>query len=74
MTLLLEKAIDIIRNLPDQRQDELAVALFAAAGAGADELSEPALRAVQDGLEDVRAGRFADPSEIETIFARHRRA
>ena len=74
MTLLLEKAIDIIRNLPDQRQDELAVALFAAAGAGAAELSEPELRAVQDGLEDVRAGRFANPSEIETIFTRHRHA
>lgn len=74
MTRLLEKAIDIIRNLPDQRQDELAVALFAAAGAGGVDLSEAELRAVQDGLEDVRAGRFADPSDIEAIFARHRRA
>ncbi|MET3614707.1 putative transcriptional regulator [Rhizobium aquaticum] len=74
MTRLLEKAIDIIRNLPDQRQDELAVALFAAAGAGAVDLSEAEFIAVQEGLEDVRAGRFADPSEIEAIFARHRRA
>ena len=74
MTRLLEKAIDIIRNLPDQRQDELAVALFAAAGAGKAHLSQAELTAVQGGLEDVRAGRFADPSEIEAIFARHRRA
>lgn len=74
MTRLLEKAIDIIRNLPDHRQDELAIALFAAAGAGEVDLSEAELAAVQDGLEDVRADRFADASEIETIFARHRRA
>lgn len=74
MTRLLEKAIDIIRNLPDQRQDELAVALFAAAGAGEVDMSEAELAVVQDGLADVGADRFADPSEIEAIFARHRRA
>ena len=74
MTRLFEKAVDIIRNLPDQRQDELAVALFAAASADDIDLSQGELTAVQQGLEDVRAGRFAETSEIEAIFARHRNA
>ena len=71
MTEKLDQAIAAVRRLPPERQDEIAELLEAvateAAGYAPDQLF-----AIDEGLADAEAGRFADASDIEAIFARFR--
>ncbi len=72
MTSKIDQAIEDVRKLPKERQDEIADILSAMT---AEVPTTPELlAAVDEGIEDADAGRFADPSAIEALFARFRRA
>jgi hypothetical protein len=70
MTGLLEKAIAVIRELPEARQDEIANLLLFEAGEKTLSLTAEENRAVDEGLADAAAGRFATPEAISRIFGR----
>jgi len=72
MTSLLKLAIEKLEKLSPERQDELARMLLDAADSEIYVLSKAERAAVEEGLADVRAGRFASDEEVEAIFARHR--
>jgi len=72
MTKLLEKAMETVRALPSDSQDEIARAmLLLAAQDGEPEPVDPShLPAVLKGLEQARRGEFAGDAEVEAAFRR----
>ena len=73
MTKLLDKAIDAVRVLPPEEQDEIArTMLVLAKDADEDEGEiDPAdLEAIDRGLEDMKTGRFASDEEMAALFHR----
>ena len=72
MTKLLERAIETMRGMSANQQDEIAQAILDIAdGLEADEDIDPAaLPGVIEGLADAEAGRFATEAEIETVYRR----
>lgn len=72
MTKLLEQAIEAVRLLPNNGQDEIALAMLRlASGDGEPEPIDPVhLQAVLEGLAEARGGRFATDAEIEAAFRR----
>jgi predicted transcriptional regulator len=73
MTKLLDQAIARVRQLPDDDQDTLAIALLsmAEAGAGVPALDDETRAAIRDGLEQARRGEFVPEEEIEALWKRH---
>jgi hypothetical protein len=69
---LLEQALEAVRHLPAESQDEIARAmLHLAAGDGEPEPIDPAhLPAVLDGLAQAKRREFATDAEIEAAFRR----
>ncbi len=72
MTKLLEKALEAVRLLPPENQDEIARAMLALAG---DELKpediDPAhLPDILESLAQAKRGEFAAEAEIEAAFRR----
>ena len=71
MTKLLEQALDAIRQLPPESQDDIARLLLHLTK---DEEPEPIdpehLPAVLEGLGQVRQGEFATDEEVEAAFRR----
>lgn len=61
MTMLLEKALEAVRRLPPDSQDDIALAMLSLAGdAGEPEEIDPAhLPAVLEGLAQARRRHFA---------------
>jgi hypothetical protein len=70
MTRLLEKAIAVIRELPEARQDEIANLLLFEVGEKALSLTAEENRAIDEGSADATAGRFATPESVSRIFRR----
>ncbi len=72
MTELLEKAVEAVRNLPSDSQDEIARAILRlASGGGEPEAIDAAhLPAVLEGLAQARAREFASDAEVEAAFRR----
>lgn len=72
MTKLFEQAIDAVRGLPAEAQDEIARAMLRlAADDEATEAIEPDhLRAIQQGLAEAGRGEFAPDDEIRAAFRR----
>lgn len=72
MTKLLDKALDAIRRLPAEEQDEVArTILHLAAGDGEPEPIDPThLPAVLEGLAQARRREFATDAEVEVAFRR----
>jgi predicted transcriptional regulator len=72
MTKLLEKALEAVRQLPSDSQDEIARAMLLLAQTDADpEPIEPAhLAAVLEGLAQAKRGEFATDAEVEAAFRR----
>jgi hypothetical protein len=72
MTKLLEKAVEAVRQLSSDSQDEIAEAMLRLATADLDRepVSPADLAAVLKGLEEVRAGHLATEAQIETAFRR----
>lgn len=72
MTKLLEKAVETVRALPSDSQDEIARAMLQlAAQENEPEAIDPAhLPAVLRGLEQARRGAFSSEAEVEAAFRR----
>ena len=72
MTKLLERALEAVRKLPADSQDEIARAMLNLAGNdGEPEIIEPAdLPAVMEGLAQARRREFATDEEVEAALRR----
>lgn len=72
MTKLLEKALEAVRALPADVQDDIARTMLALAGnEGEPEPIDAAhLPAVLEGLAQVRRGQFASDAEVEAALRR----
>lgn len=71
MTKLLEKAVETVRKLPSENQDEIARAMLNLANDSEREVIDPAhLPAVLEGLAQARSGKFASQAEVEAAFRR----
>jgi DNA-binding TFAR19-related protein (PDSD5 family) len=75
MTKLLEKALEAVRLLPPENQDEIARAMLNMAGeGGSDEDIDPAhLADVLESLAQARRRAFATAAEVEAAFRRFER-
>ena len=75
MTKLLEKALEVVRRLPADSQDEIALAMLSLSGdEGEPEEIDPAhLADVLEGLAQAKCREFATDAEIGTILRRFER-
>jgi hypothetical protein len=75
MTKLLEKAFQMVRQLPPDAQDEIAQAMLSLAGDdGEPEEVDPAhLADVLESLAQARRRQFATDAEVEAAFRRFKR-
>jgi hypothetical protein len=74
MTKLLEQAIEAVRRLPADSQDEIARAILHLAGSEVEVEVEPVdpahLAAVLEGLAQAKRREFATDDEVEAAFRR----
>lgn len=72
MTKLLQKALETVRQLPENRQDEIAAAMLSLASdeAEAEEIDPAHLADVLTSLAQARRRQFASEAEIEAAFRR----
>jgi hypothetical protein len=72
MTKLLERAIEAVRRLPPDNQDEIARAMLTLAGNdGEPESIDPAhLPDVLESLAQAKRRQFATDAEVEAAFRR----
>ena len=73
MTKLLEEALETVRRLPPENQDEIARAMLALAAGedGMPERIDPAhLPDVLESLAQARRREFATDAEVEAAFRR----
>jgi hypothetical protein len=72
MTKLLEKALEAVRQLPPDNQDEIARAMLTLAGdEGEPEEIDPAhLPDVLESLAQAKRRQFATDAEVEAAFRR----
>lgn len=70
----LEQAIDKVRALSEDRQRYAAEVLeqIAAAGEGVHRLTDEERRLVQEGLDDLDAGRIVPEADLGAFWNRHR--
>jgi hypothetical protein len=75
MTKLLEQALEAVRRLPPDAQDEIARAMLSLAGdEGEPEPIDPAhLSDVLESLAEARRREFATDAEVEAAFRRFNR-
>jgi len=72
MTKLLEQALEAVRRLPSENQDEIARAmlLLASSGDAPEEIDAAHLPAVLEGLAQAKRREFASDAEVEAAFRR----
>jgi hypothetical protein len=72
MTKLLDKALEAVRQLPADSQDEIARAMLNLAehGGEPEAIDSAHLPAVLQGLAQARAKQFASDDEVEAAFRR----
>jgi hypothetical protein len=70
MTKLLEKALETVRRLPPDSQDQIALAMLSLSGKeGEPEKVDPAhLAAVLEGLAQANRHQFATDAEVEAAY------
>jgi hypothetical protein len=74
MTKLLEKALEAVRRLSADDQDEIALAMLNLAGNDELEDIDPAhLPEVLEGLAQARRREFATDADVEAAFRRFER-
>lgn len=73
MTPLLERAVETVRGLPPETQDDLARILLQLAGdeQPAIELTADEEASFEESLEQARRGEFATDEEVRAIWAKH---
>ena len=70
MTSKIDEIIKQVRTFPPERQDEIADVLRAMSTEVAT--TPEILAAIDEGMADAEAGRFAEPEAVATLFARFR--
>ena len=71
VTHLLEEAVDTVRRMPADAQDDIARAMLALARIGTPATIDPDdLADVLNGLADIANGDIASDSEVEAAFRR----
>jgi hypothetical protein len=71
MTKLLEKALETVRRLPPDTQDQIAQAMLILADKDEPEDIAPShLAAVLEGLAQAERGPLASDTEVEAAFRR----
>ncbi len=70
MTKLLEKALESVRRLPVNRQDEIAEAMLTLADDEVEDIDPSHLADVLESLAQARRRQFATDAEIESAFRR----
>jgi hypothetical protein len=72
MTKLLEKALEAVRLLPPENQDEIARAMLTLAGEGPalEEIDPAHLPDVLESLAQAKRREFATDAEVEAAFRR----
>jgi hypothetical protein len=72
MTKLLEKAVEAVRQLPPDTQDEIARTMLELIGSEGEPqpIDEAHLPAVLEGLAQAKRGEFASDAEVEAAFRR----
>ena len=75
MTKLLEKALEAVRRLPPDGQDEIALAMLTLSGHDGEpeDIDSAHLPAVLKGLAQAKRREFATDAEIEAAFRRFER-
>jgi hypothetical protein len=75
LTKLLEKALESVRRLPPDDQDQIALAMLTLSGReGEPEEIDPAhLPAVLQGIAQAKRRQFATDAEVEAAFRRFER-
>jgi hypothetical protein len=75
MTKLLDQALDAVRQLSSESQDEIARAMLSLAGSEAEpEPIDPAhLPAVLEGLAQAKHRQFASDNDVQAAFRRFER-
>jgi predicted transcriptional regulator len=70
MTKLLEEAIEAVRRLPADAQNDIARTILHLAGSEveAEPVDPPHLAAVLEGLAQAKRGEFATDNEVEAAF------
>ena len=71
MTSLMKKAINVLRQLPESEQEEMAKYILAQTSEPVV-LSEAELEAIAAGEADIKAGRFGSDEEFEKTLNRLR--
>jgi hypothetical protein len=74
MTTLMDKALEVVRGWPAERQDDAAELLLALdrLGGGTYSASPEELAAIDEALGQVARGELATDAEVEAAFARFR--
>jgi hypothetical protein len=72
MTKLLEQAVEAVRRLPSDSQDEIAQAMlqWAQDDAQPEPVEGAHLSAVLEGLAQAKQERFASAAEVKAAFSR----
>jgi hypothetical protein len=72
MTKLLDKALEAVRRLPPDSQDQIALAMLSLSGneEAPEKIDADHLPAVLEGLAQAKRRQFASDQEIETAFRR----
>ena len=72
MTKLLERALEAVRRLPADSQDEIARAMLELAGEGGEpeDIDPTHLQDVLQSLAQARRREFASDTEVEAAFRR----
>ncbi|MGI8526154.1 MAG: hypothetical protein ACR2K5_08235 [Pseudolabrys sp.] len=72
MTKLLQKALNAVRSLPAENQDEIARAMLALAGDGSEpeDIDPTHLSDVLASLAQAKRREFASDAEVEAAFRR----
>jgi predicted transcriptional regulator len=71
MTKLLDQAIAKARELPEEEQDALALAILADLETDIEPLDDETRAAIREGLEQARRGEFVPDEEMEAFWKRH---
>lgn len=71
MDKTLENVIEAVRRLPEKRRAEITDILQAAIAAPED-LTPAQLQAVDEGIADAEAGRFASSEAVDELFRKYR--
>ena len=75
MTRLLEQALDAVKELTPEEQDEIARTILGLVGKDGEEtyiLSDEENAAIDRSLKAAERGEFAADEEVAALFARYR--